>query len=189
LARTVHAGRAWLAAFDITAGAAEPLVGAAERAEVRKRDLRVATRARAAFALASGAVDVLVRKEAVTDAVAPAERVAKEIRLTRAKTGLALAGGAVEGLVRWALSDAVAPAEGDGGVRAYALAGGVVEILPLRTDVGHAHTPAERGATRAAALAHPAHAFAPFGAAVTAAAAVPLVRPEVDAPLSATGLG
>jgi hypothetical protein len=58
----------------------------------------------------------LVRKKAVTDAVAAAERVAKEIRLTRAKAGLALACGAVEGLVRWTRSGAVAPAEGDVGV-------------------------------------------------------------------------
>ena len=169
-----YAGVCWVeAACDSTAGATDLRVGAAERTEVRIRDFRVPTRATAAFALAGGAVDELVRNEAVTDAVAAAERVAKDV--TRAKAGLALAGGAVEGLVRWALSDAVAPAEGGGSVRAYALAGGGVEILILRTDIGHALAAAERGATRAAALAHPAHALLLLCAAVTAAATVPFV--------------
>jgi hypothetical protein len=67
-----------------------------------------------------------------------------------------------------------------------ALAGGGVESLSLRTAIGHARVPAERGAT--GALTPPAYAFASLRAAVGAAATVALASLQVDAPASTASL-
>jgi hypothetical protein len=184
--RTVHAGGSWrVAAHGGTAGAADLRVGAADRAAVRKKHLRGATRASAAFALAVGAVEGLGFGCTVRDAVAAAERGAKEI--TRATAAFAQAGGAVEGLVRWAVRDAVAAAE-RGVYRTSAFAEGEVEKLTWRTDIGYALAAAERGATRAAALAHPTHALLPLITAVEAAPTVPFISLQVDTVAVAAGL-
>jgi hypothetical protein len=76
--------------------------------------------------------------------------------------------------------------------RTFALAAIRVVGLVGRTGVGDAYSDAgtKRGTTRATAtLAHPGHALLPLRAAVQAAATVPLVRLQVDAPAFAAGLG